>query len=114
MSELTFSELSQFCDKLHNYFINTGEPISQKEMAYGRMVKTTEEVGELSDAVLDYFGRQRSDKDHNADNLALEIADVIIAVSILAKAFNVNVENALHTKMTKIKKRIGENNIISG
>ena len=106
MDQLTFTELDEFCEKLHNHFISTGETPSLKEMAYGRMVKTTEEVGELSDAVLDYFGRQRSDKEHNANELALEIADVIIAVSILAKTFNVNVEEALRTKMTKIQKRI--------
>ncbi len=106
MDNLTFTELDAFCDKLHNHFIRMGETPSLKEMAYGRMVKTTEEVGELSDAVLDYFGRQRDDKNHNADNLALEIADVIIAVSILAKTFDVNVEEALRTKMAKIQKRI--------
>jgi NTP pyrophosphatase (non-canonical NTP hydrolase) len=106
MDQLTFTELDEFCEKLHNHFISTGETPSLKEMAYGRMVKTTEEVGELSDAVLDYFGRQRSDKEHNADELALEIADVIIAVSVLAKTFNVNVEEALRIKMAKIQKRI--------
>ena len=106
MDKLTFAELDIFCEQLHHHFISIGETPSLKEMAYGRMVKTTEEVGELSDAVLDYFGRQRSDKEHNADNLALEIADVIIAVSILAKAFNVNVEEALRIKIAKIQKRI--------
>ena len=106
MDQLTFTELDEFCEKLHNHFISTGETPSLKEMAYGRMVKTSEEVGELSDAVLDYFGRQREDKDHNADELALEVADVIIAVSILAKTFNVNVEEALRIKMAKIQKRI--------
>ena len=106
MDQLTFTELDEFCEKLHNHFISTGETPSLKEMASGRMVKVSEEVGELSDAVLDYFGRQRSDKEHNADELALEIADVIIAVSILAKTFNVNVEEALRNKMTKIQKRI--------
>ena len=106
MDQLTFTELDEFCEKLHNHFISTGETPSLKEMAYGRMVKVSEEVGELSDAVLDYFGRQRSDKEHNADELALEVADVIIAVSILAKTFNVNVEEALRIKMAKIQKRI--------
>ena len=106
MDQLTFTELDEFCEKLHNHFISTGETPSLKEMAYGRMVKTSEEVGELSDAVLDYFGRQRSDKEHNANELALEVADVIIAVSILAKTFNVNVEEALRIKMAKIQKRI--------
>lgn len=106
MTQLTFTELDEFCNQLHNHFLKNGEQVSLKEMAYGRMVKTTEEVGELSDAVLDYFGRQRSDKDHNADNLALEVADVIIAVSILAKTFNVNIEEALQTKIAKIRKRI--------
>lgn len=106
MDKLTFAELDEFCERLHHHFISTGETPSLKEMAYGRMVKTTEEVGELSDAVLDYFGRQREDKQHNADELALEVADVIIAVSILAKTFNVNVEEALRTKIAKIKKRI--------
>ena len=108
MDQLTFTELDEFCEKLHNHFISTGETPSLKEMASGRMVKVSEEVGELSDAVLDYFGRQRSDKEHNADELALEIADVIIAVSILAKTFNVNVEEALRIKMAKIQKRIEE------
>ena len=106
MDKLTFTELDAFCEKLHNHFIRMGETPSLKEMAYGRMVKTTEEIGELSDAVLDYFGRQRADKNHNADNLALEVADVIIAVSILAKTFDIDVEQALRTKMAKINKRI--------
>lgn len=99
-------ELETFCETMHQYFLGKDESIGPKEMAYGRMVKLTEEVGELADAVLDNFKRQRPDKAHHANELNLEIADIIIAVGVLAKGFNVDIESALKTKMEKIRQRL--------
>lgn len=105
MEKVTIQELQKFADIMHKHFINQGEPISAREMAYGRMTKITEEVGEMADAVLSYFHRQRADKPDTGSELGAEMADVILATMVLARGLDINVEEALRQKMEKILKR---------
>jgi NTP pyrophosphatase (non-canonical NTP hydrolase) len=72
-----------------------------------RTIKLSEEVGELCDEVLSFNAMQRKDKqkDYDDKNLPDEIADVLIVTLLLAKAMNVNVEDALKSKIEKINKR---------
>jgi len=72
-----------------------------------RMIKLSEEVGELSDEVLAFNAMQRKDKqkDYDGKNLPKEIADVLIVTLLLAKAMGVNIEEALRNKIEKINER---------
>jgi NTP pyrophosphatase (non-canonical NTP hydrolase) len=45
--------------------------------------------------------------DHNAEDLALEVADVIICTLMLAQAMGADVEDGLRRKMAKINARYG-------
>lgn len=105
MKNLTIEDIQKFADIMHERFIRNAEPIGSREMAYGRMVKVSEEVGELADAVLSSFKRQRADKPDTSGELGSEMADVILAVAVLARGLDINIKTALQDKMEKILKR---------
>ena len=75
------------------------------EMAMG--FKMIEEIGELFEQLLKHKGYQRKDKlnNYNEEELKKEFADVIFTVLIMAKKFNIDIEDAIKIKMDEIKKR---------
>ncbi len=74
-----------------------------------RTVKLSEEVGELSEAILSYLGGQRDKKlqTFNKSQLDMEIADVIITALIIARSTNTDVDKAISKKLQKIAQRGG-------
>ncbi|MBM4177419.1 hypothetical protein FJ208_01290 [Candidatus Gribaldobacteria bacterium] len=104
---MNFEELLQFIESEDkNIRENYGSPTKQEEIL-ARTVKLGEEYGELCDAILSSNGDQRKEKLENreVDNLPEEFADVIITTLLLAKAMEVDIENALEKKIAKIKQR---------
>lgn len=79
----------------------------KEKIILAKMVKLTEEVGELADEVLGYNSLQRKEKlnKHNKNELLEEFADVVITTFLLAEAMKVDVEKALKSKIKKINKR---------
>jgi NTP pyrophosphatase (non-canonical NTP hydrolase) len=77
----------------------------QEKLVLSSTVKLTEELGELCNEVMFYNSRQRSEKRevHDQENLPHEFADVMIALFMLAKDMDVNIEKALSQKIEKIK-----------
>ena len=75
-----------------------------------RMVKITEEVGELADEVLGYGLMQRREKNYKykKEELLEEFADVVITIFLLAEVMKVDVGRALEKKIKKINKRYGK------
>ncbi len=73
------------------------------------MVKLGEESGELAEQILARFGYQRKSKKLKAsdDELADEIADVLIVTLFLGQAVGVDIEKALARKMRTLEKRNG-------
>ncbi len=69
--------------------------------------KVVEEVGELFDAALTELGYQRKSKlqERKDKDIDKEFADAIFTILILAKRFNIDVEQAIKMKMDEIKKR---------
>jgi len=90
--------------RLRNRFGNYPD---EEKRILARTVKLTEEMGELCDEVLAYNSMQRKDKLEKIvdGNLAEEFADVIITSLLLANVMNVDIKEALETKMEKIDKR---------
>jgi NTP pyrophosphatase (non-canonical NTP hydrolase) len=82
-------------------------PVPDKEKKiFARIVKMSEEQGELSEAVLSYFSLQRKTKKQTGkDEVAHEIADVIICAGLLAYELEIDLEECLKYKMEKIKAR---------
>lgn len=74
-----------------------------------RTVKLSEEVGELSEAILSYTDNQRKEKLATFDksHLDAEIADVIITALVIARATKSDVNVAIINKLKKIQKRGG-------
>jgi len=103
---MDFKEFQKFIEiedkRLAKYF-----PFSDKEKGiFARIVKISEEQGELSEAVLNYFSLQRKTKNQTGkDEVAHEIADVIICTSLLAYELDIDLEECLKYKMEKIKAR---------
>lgn len=79
----------------------------QEKRILARTVKLTEELGELCEEVLAHNSLQRKQKleNHNKENLPEEFADVIITTLLLAKAMNIDIEQAIEKKIEKINKR---------
>lgn len=104
---MNFKELLQFIEDQDQKLQKINTKSTQNERVLARMVKLSEEVGELADEVLSSRGDQRADKliGRNEAALGAEVADVIITVFILAKSLDVDVEAALDAKVAKLKER---------
>jgi NTP pyrophosphatase (non-canonical NTP hydrolase) len=70
------------------------------ERVYSRMVKLTEEVGELADALLTQAGEQRVQKTAKCDagGIKKEVADVLIATCLLSLAMDIDPLEAMREK----------------
>ncbi len=105
---MDLKELLQFItiedERLKKYYGNYPD---QEKRILARTVKLSEELGELCDEILSFNAMQRKDKMENYDgeNLSEEFADVLITTLLLAKAIDVDIEEALKKKITKINKR---------
>lgn len=84
---------------------------TRKEMIMARMMKITEEVGELSEQVLKSLAFQRKEKmiDVKKEDLDEELVDVLITTLLLAEACEADIETAIEKKVEKIKKRLYNN-----
>ncbi len=83
---------------------NSKSNISNNERILLQMVKVSEELGELSNEVLHYFHHQRTDKERSSD-LSKEMADVIFSAILLGLEMNIDIDQALTTKLEIIKNR---------
>ena len=105
---MNFEELEEFVNAVDiRIRENYGNYEDEEKRALARMVKITEEVGELAELVMANAGFQRDEKltKQSRDDLMDEFADVIITTMLLAKTMNVDVKDALQKKIDKIKKR---------
>jgi NTP pyrophosphatase (non-canonical NTP hydrolase) len=79
----------------------------KNELTMAMTIKVIEEIGELFQEILSHGGYQRKDKldKLNKKDIEKEFADVMITLLILAKRFDVNIEDALKIKIEEIKNR---------
>ena len=103
---MTIQEFKKFL-KNQQKILDKKFPIPDKEKAvFARMTKITEELGELSNAVLSFFSLQRKQKKKEGiKEISNEIADVVIGTLLLTEQFNIDIEKCLEEKINKIKKR---------
>jgi NTP pyrophosphatase (non-canonical NTP hydrolase) len=103
---MTFKELSQFIDEYSkNLEDKFGKYDDKEKLILSSTVKLAEEFGELCNEVMTANSRQRKEKliKHDSENLPAEFADVLLAIFMLAKDMDVNLEDALKNKIEKIK-----------
>jgi NTP pyrophosphatase (non-canonical NTP hydrolase) len=72
-----------------------------------RTVKLSEEMGELSDNILSSIGLQRKEKLESfcRQDLAKELADLVITACLVAKAANIDIAQALDEKIPELNRR---------
>jgi len=104
---MTLPELQQFIKTEDGRLRTRFGYADEEKRVLARMVKISEEVGELSDEVLKHSALQREDKlaGHDPENLSGEFADVIITTLLLAETMRVDIEAALVKKIEKINAR---------
>jgi NTP pyrophosphatase (non-canonical NTP hydrolase) len=101
-------DLTKFIDAIDAKLRSGVESYPDEEKrVFARMIKLTEEVGELADEVLARGDFQRQEKlaAYEEGSVEAEFADVLITALLLAKTLNLDVEKALSDKIEKINKR---------
>lgn len=102
---MNLSKLLEFSNEEHAHiskkygFSNKGDAI------YPMMLKLTEEVGELSEAILHFKSLQRKSKLDNPNDIGGELADVILTAINLSIAFEMDITEELKKKIQRIKSR---------
>ena len=103
---MEFQELLDFIEFENDRAIKNSPEMDDNYRLFVRAVKLTEEVGELSSQIIHYGNFQRREKGKfNRNELAQELADVIIMTLLLAKSTDINIIEALKNKISKISKR---------
>lgn len=105
---MTISDLQtlmkEFSQMLDNKY---GANCSKTEAVLSSTVKLSEEVGELSEQVMLWRWRQRGEKGtYNLDDAGKEIADVIISTMMIAYELDIDVQQALESKIVSIRKKL--------
>ncbi len=105
---MEMKELLEFVRRVSEQITKGNPESTETERVFARMVKLTEEVGELADEVLASQGDQRKEKleGKNKESLGDEIADVLITTLVLASSLNIDVPKALARKIVKIETRL--------
>lgn len=109
---MTLNKLIEFIvaedKRLRKYFHTHSD---QEKVVLARTVKLMEEVGELSSEVLSTNSLQRKAKlkKHNKKSLSWEFADVFITLALLAQSLDVDIEEAVKTKIVEIERRHKKN-----
>lgn len=109
---MTLEELKNFIKFEDTRLAKCYEEYPDKEkLIFAKVIKVTEEVGELCSEILAKGSRQRKAKNENysEDKIAEELVDVIITLSLLANSLDIDIEDALKKKIEKINKRHEEN-----
>ncbi len=106
----TLDELGTFIDGQYTHLSELFPDLydNHEMLAYAALTKLSEETGELSEAVLKHFSRQRKTKSLEEDPIPKELADVIIVTLLIARQFDIDI-----TKMMKDKIHYLENRRVS-
>ncbi len=100
---MDIKEINEFIEneikRLENYY--KGKDPNELTMAMG--FKVVEELGELFNEFLSHKGYQRKDKLERLkkEEIKKEFADVIFTVLIMAKRFDVDIEEAIKIKNSR-------------
>ena len=83
--------------------------ISQFEEGYfhplTNLARLTEEVGELAREINHRFGQKTKKKDEPADDLEMEIADIVFVLICIANREGIDLDTAFDRMMAKVETR---------
>jgi NTP pyrophosphatase (non-canonical NTP hydrolase) len=103
--KMEIKQLTEFSNAQRKKLMKYYSIKDENELTYPYMLKITEEVGELAEALLALKALQREGKFEKKMDIGSEFADVILTTFILAGNLNINLEEELKKKMEKIEKR---------
>jgi NTP pyrophosphatase (non-canonical NTP hydrolase) len=98
-------ELTEKIHTLSEYLKNQTDH-SERERILIQTMKIAEEVGELTEAVLEETGGQMRSKAHKGLATGSEIADVLICTLLVADMLGVAVWDEIDTKLETVFKRM--------
>ncbi len=103
----TINELIEFVKEEHSRVMVRFNCKNKSELRFPIMIKITEELGELSEAVLAHHNLQRKEKlDKDGTNVGEEMADVVLTTFMLAENMGIDMKKHLITKIEKNRKRV--------
>jgi NTP pyrophosphatase (non-canonical NTP hydrolase) len=103
---MDFDQLMHFVQQEHERLVQHYGVKGDAKTKYTMLAKLVEELGELSEAILDADSLQRSNKLNLArKHLEEEFADVLLATLLLSYELKVDIRTALKSKISKIKRR---------
>lgn len=105
---MTLDEITKTIGKFDTYFRQSGEPLTEKERLFSRVVKLNEEVGELCEAVLYENDQHQRQKEKEID-LDSELADVIICTLLLSYGRQKDIWSEVEKKLNKQLERFNLN-----
>jgi NTP pyrophosphatase (non-canonical NTP hydrolase) len=104
-------DIDDLIDKLSkiNTELNRQFPMDQDKLTLARVVKLTEELGELANEVLNHLKLQRPEKlaQYKTENLEKEFADVMGSLFLLAINLNLDVKKIMARRLVEINQRLG-------
>jgi NTP pyrophosphatase (non-canonical NTP hydrolase) len=105
---MLISEVTDFVGKVHEKLVEKHSDLDLMQRQLCMYTKLSEEVGELSRAVLGYYDRQRQEEDRDPiGEIWPECADVIFAAMMVATSFGIDIEEEMRKKKEKIEGRFG-------
>jgi len=99
ITEFTDFYMTELSHKIHEFFVTQGfsspESISETESVGAKLMMIVTELAEAMEAV----------RDHNEENFAEEIADVVIRILHLCGSMDIDISQEIYRKMVKNTKR---------
>jgi NTP pyrophosphatase (non-canonical NTP hydrolase) len=104
---MNITDISQFATEERKYLQRKYPDLYNdlEKCTYAQATKLGEEAGELNEALLAHFGRQRQSKASKKTNIAEEMADVIMVTMLMAAGLNIDIERAIEQKIATVKSR---------
>jgi NTP pyrophosphatase (non-canonical NTP hydrolase) len=110
-ADLTLQEVSAWANlQARRLAAGYGLDLDGAPFVLAQTVKLGEEVGELHAEILGRVGLHHRSKDgaYSSGSLANELADVTICVAILAELLDVNLSEAVSSKIARLEARYGD------
>ena len=95
--------------KIDTKYVNNAIFASKQGKVFVHAIKLSEEVGELSAEILQSHGLQRDKgKPKDKDALALEMADVLLTLLVLAENSDIDINKAVKQKVDILNARFAD------
>ncbi len=110
-SQIPLSDLNAFSDRLKAISDRYGRVYDVDRGGDWHLLKVQEEMGELTQAYLAMTGRSRRPAERARHDVAMEMADVLCMLILMARAEGIDLNAAIAEKWLKWETVIAEENV---